>query len=165
MKAQKKLLSARFCEKNNLAVLSENENSITVGYSGKFDKELGERIQRYYRPEKTVEFQVISREELEVLIARLYSGSNIFEKADSESEREDEASAAKAAPAVNLLNSMISEGILKRASDIHIDVTEGKTKVRYRKDGKLFGMLETQAAQGNAVIARIPFSIMLFAIQ
>lgn len=155
MKAQKKLLSARFCERNSLAVVYENEDSITIGYTVKPEEELCERIERYYRPEKRVEFREISKEELEVLIARLYSGSAVIEKTDKESEREDEASAAKAAPAVNLLNSMINEGIMKGASDIHIDVREDGTRVRYRKDGRLFLMLEAQTGQGNAVIARI----------
>ena len=44
---------------------------------------------------------------------------------------------------------------MKKASDIHIDEDTEGMKVRYRKDGKLFFMLEEERSKGEAVIARI----------
>ena len=155
MKHREKILSAPFCEKNGMAVISENESSITVGYTTEPETEIRERIQRYFLPEKKVEYRKIGKEEFDVILARLYSGSGTKALIRKDGVKTDETSAAKAAPAVNLLNSIISEGILKGASDIHIDINTQTVKVRYRKDGKLFVMLEDEAGRGDSVVARI----------
>lgn len=44
---------------------------------------------------------------------------------------------------------------MKKASDIHICISGRNTFVRYRLDGKLYPMLETDSEKGNAVTARI----------
>ena len=53
---------------------------------------------------------------------------------------------------MNLLNSIISEGILKKASDIHINITENKTIIKYRKDSILFNMLEVENKARNCLV-------------
>lgn len=162
MRGEIKKLSAEFCEKNGLVVLQENKESVVIGYVEKPDSELERRIERYFLPQKIVEYQRIQKDEFDVLLARLYSGNsyNTGKKSQSEDEHAirtnlDETSAAKAAPAVNLLNSILSEGIMKKASDIHIDVNSEATKIKYRKDGKLFLMLEAENEKAFAVISRI----------
>lgn len=155
MKKNIKTLSAQFCEKNHLVVISEKKDEIVLGYTKAPSSEVRDRLERYFLPEKNISFQKIEIEEFEVLIARLYSGSSLIKKEDYEQSKPDETIAAKAAPAVNLLNSIINEGIIKGASDIHIDISDRETKIRYRKDGKLSLMLETDQEKGNAVIGRI----------
>ena len=155
MRRRDKKLSARFCERNALAVTEEDEGRVTVGYADKPDEETLSRIKRYFLPERMVEFKKISREELDVIIKRLYSAGGNYGKVTSEKKRENEEETAKAAPAVNLLNSIISEGILKGVSDIHIEIKKDRVKVRGRKDGKLFLMLEDERGRGEAVTARI----------
>ena len=155
MKGQKKSLSAQFCGKNKMAVISEDQNSITAGFTGELPDDVRERVIRYFQPEKEVSFQKIGEEEFEVILARLYSGSGNVTVQKTALESEDETAVAKAAPAVNLLNSIIKEAILKSATDIHIDINKNGTKVRYRKDGKLFVMLETERQRGEAVVSRI----------
>lgn len=44
---------------------------------------------------------------------------------------------ASEAPTVNLLNSLISRGLRRRASDMHIEPSNGRGRVRYRIDGVL----------------------------
>lgn len=44
---------------------------------------------------------------------------------------------ASEAPTVNLLNSLIARGLRRRASDMHIEPSEGRGRVRYRIDGVL----------------------------
>ena len=63
MKRREKELSARFCEKNRVAVISNGELQVQIGFTKEPADELRERIKRYYLPEKTVEFQKISEEE------------------------------------------------------------------------------------------------------
>ena len=44
---------------------------------------------------------------------------------------------ASEAPTVNLLNSLIARGLRRRASDMHIEPSQGRGRVRYRIDGVL----------------------------
>ncbi len=155
MKSQEKKLSAEFCEKNGIAIISDNNQFVTIGYVTDVAADVKGRIERYFLPEKNVEFIKIEKDEFDVRIERLYSGSSEFREAKKIEQKEDEAIAAKAAPAVNLLRSILSEGIMKGASDIHIDIQTNDAKIRYRKDGKLFSMLTTEGEKGKAVIARI----------
>lgn len=155
MKSERKKLSAQFCQNNALAVVKEGKGHVTVGYAGKLSDETAARVMRYFLPEVTVDFKQITEEELDVIITRLYSEGENIGKEEEHVSKEDETDAAKAAPAVNLLNSILSEGILKKASDIHIENQQNRTRVRYRKDGKLFLMLETDRNKGEAVTARI----------
>lgn len=148
-------LSAEFCEKNKIAVLKESDTQINIGYVEKPVEELLQRLERYYQSKKSLCYEKISEEEFEVLIERLYSGEDDEEKFSMREEKETAATAAKSPPAVNLLNSIISEGIMKGASDIHIAVSDGKTTVRYRKDGRLKFMFETDEEKGKALTARI----------
>ena len=150
-----KTLSAQFCEKNGLAVITENEEEVEIGFVKEISREVYERLERYYLPEKRIILNKISEEEFEVIIARLYSGSGYFQSEKEEKTKSDERSAAKAAPAVNLLNSIISEGILRKATDIHINITKNEGVVRYRKDGKLHLMLKAEREKSEAVVARI----------
>ena len=152
---KKKSLSAQFCEKNGIAVISETEEKVEIGFVREIPREVYERLERYYLPEKTISISRIKEEEFEVIITRLYSGSGNFQTEKEEKTKSDERSAAKAAPAVNLLNSIISEGILKKATDIHINITKKECTVRYRKDGKLHLMLKAERVRGEAVVARI----------
>ena len=150
-----KKLSAQFCENNKIAVISENEDLVIIGYVEEPEAELKERLERYYLPDKEISFKKIGNEEYDILIARAYSGVDEYTGNDTDEEKETVMSVAKAAPSVNLLNSIMTEGILKKASDIHIDIDGEKTVVKYRKDGKLFLMLESDSEKGQAVIARI----------
>lgn len=54
-----------------------------------------------------------------------------------ESAPQDDAEAVDEAPVIRLCNSLISDAVEKRASDIHIEPFEKSIKVRYRIDGSL----------------------------
>ncbi|MBO4640453.1 MAG: Flp pilus assembly complex ATPase component TadA [Treponema sp.] len=150
-----KKLSAQFCENNNIAVISEKEDFVIIGYTKEPDAELKGRLERYFLPQKSISFKRLENEEYDILITRAYSGVNENSSSDKEIEKESAISAAKSAPSVNLLNSIITEGIHKSVSDIHIDVEGEKTHVKYRKDGKLYPMIDTDCEKGAAVVARI----------
>lgn len=155
MKREHKILSGPFCEKNGIVIISETEDMVTAGFVKEVEEEVKERIIRYFLPEKTVSFQKIKKEEFDVILTRVYSGSGKVNGRKDKTEFKDETSAAKAAPAVNLLNSIMDEGIMKGASDIHINIKKEGTKVRYRKDGRLSDMTEAERERGEEVIARI----------
>jgi type II secretory ATPase GspE/PulE/Tfp pilus assembly ATPase PilB-like protein/CheY-like chemotaxis protein len=67
------------------------------------------------------------------------------------------ASAEQAAqrPVVRLVDLILSEGILSRASDIHIEPEEGGVAVRYRIDGVLRQVMKVPRAAGLPLISRL----------
>jgi len=58
---------------------------------------------------------------------------------------------------VRMINSMILEAHREGASDIHIESSPGneKTRIRFRRDGRLYTYLELPSSYRNAVVARI----------
>src|SRR3972149_4418231 len=57
-------------------------------------------------------------------------------------------------PVVRLVDLILSEGILSRASDIHIEPEEGGVAVRYRIDGVLRQVMKIPRAAGLPLISR-----------
>ena len=58
-------------------------------------------------------------------------------------------------PVVRLVDMIISEGILSRASDIHVEPEEGGVAVRYRIDGVLRQVMKIPRQAGLPLISRI----------
>jgi len=58
-------------------------------------------------------------------------------------------------PVVRLVDLILSEGILSRASDIHVEPEEGGFAVRYRIDGVLRQVMKIPRAAGFPLISRI----------
>jgi general secretion pathway protein E len=62
---------------------------------------------------------------------------------------------ASDAPVIRLVNQLISTAVEIRASDIHIEPTDGGIRVRYRIDGVLREMPSPQATLRAAIISRV----------
>lgn len=67
----------------------------------------------------------------------------------------DGGAAVQDAPVIALVNGVISEGIRRRASDIHIEAYEHRMRVRMRIDGALQEITEIPKEMRRAVVARI----------
>ncbi|MDO5115321.1 MAG: ATPase, T2SS/T4P/T4SS family [Synergistaceae bacterium] len=63
--------------------------------------------------------------------------------------------AADAAPVVRLVNSILEQAVREKASDIHIEPSEGVTRVRLRIDGTLFSNIEIPGNLHLPLVARI----------
>ncbi|EFK05991.1 general secretory pathway protein E [delta proteobacterium NaphS2] len=59
------------------------------------------------------------------------------------------------APVVKLVNLMLSQAVKARASDIHIEHSQHKLRIRYRVDGILYDMLSPPKHVQSALISRI----------
>lgn len=59
------------------------------------------------------------------------------------------------APIVRYVNLLVTQAITDRASDIHIEPTEGELRVRYRIDGVLHEMQRSPKQIQNGVISRV----------
>jgi type II secretory ATPase GspE/PulE/Tfp pilus assembly ATPase PilB-like protein/CheY-like chemotaxis protein len=77
---------------------------------------------------------------------------------DEQEELADLAASADEAsqrPVVRLVDLMLSDGILSRASDIHVEPGEGGVAVRYRIDGVLRQVMNIPRTAGAPMISRI----------
>ena len=59
------------------------------------------------------------------------------------------------APVVKLVNNILEQAVKEKASDIHIEPSEGITRVRFRIDGTLFNNLEIPRNLHLPLVARI----------
>jgi type II secretory ATPase GspE/PulE/Tfp pilus assembly ATPase PilB-like protein/CheY-like chemotaxis protein len=108
---------------------------------------IGEKLDEMYRPEKALDklLEGMGESEIQVLEEQAPDELNL---ANTEAE-------AAARPVVRLVDLIISEGILSRASDIHIEPEEGGVAVRYRIDGVLRQVMKIPRAAGVPLISRI----------
>ncbi|OGU02474.1 MAG: hypothetical protein A2085_01960 [Gemmatimonadetes bacterium GWC2_71_10] len=100
-----------------------------------------------YRPENVVE----------KLLEGMESGTEVTQLEQEAPPDEIQISAEEASqrPVVRLVDLIVSEGILSRASDIHIEPEEGGFAVRYRIDGVLRQVMKIPRAAGFPLVSRI----------
>lgn len=71
------------------------------------------------------------------------------------SEPKDLLDLAEEAPVIRLLNSILSEAVKERASDIHIEPYERELEVRFRIDGILYRKLAPPKVVQEALVSRV----------
>src|SRR2546422_446405 len=107
---------------------------------------IAEKLDEMYRPEKALDKMLQGMEGSADLV--LHPEAKPDELVASEAE-------ASQRPVVRLVDLIISEGILSRSSDIHIEPEEGGVAVRYRIDGVLRQVMKIPRAAGLPLISRI----------
>ncbi|MCS7215330.1 MAG: type IV-A pilus assembly ATPase PilB [Thermodesulfovibrio sp.] len=116
-------------------------------YVGK-DSEFKGLINQFFGEEVS---EVYSKETVHELVE-----SAIQEPTLTNTEEEEQAIITEAdAPLIRLVNQIIANAILKRASDIHIEPFEDNIYVRYRIDGILHDILTIPTKLKNKLITRI----------
>lgn len=70
-------------------------------------------------------------------------------------ESEDLLEASTDAPVIKLVNTILSEAVRLRASDIHIEPYQKELKIRYRVDGVLYNSLTPPRNLHSAIVSRI----------
>ncbi len=108
---------------------------------------IAEKLDELYRPEKAVD----------KLLQGMGSSAELVQLSDAPPPEEIAISEAEASqrPVVRLVDLIISEGILARSSDIHIEPEEGGVAVRYRIDGVLRQVMKIPRQAGLPLISRI----------
>jgi type IV pilus assembly protein PilB len=59
------------------------------------------------------------------------------------------------APIIQLVNKIVTQALRDRASDVHIEPTDGEIRIRYRVDGALREVLTLPASTGPELVSRI----------
>ncbi|OFV92526.1 MAG: hypothetical protein A3J75_01065, partial [Acidobacteria bacterium RBG_16_68_9] len=108
---------------------------------------ISEQIDQQYRPERA----------LDRLLENMGQSAELVQLSDEIPAEEYNITEAAASerPVVKLVDLILSEGILSRASDIHIEPEEGGVAVRYRIDGVLRQVMKIPRAAGLPLISRI----------
>src|SRR5437016_2833552 len=108
---------------------------------------INEKLDEVYRPEKTLD-KMFQKMEGSPELVQLVEEVGPEEIAVSEEQ-------ASQRPIVRLVDLIISEAILARSSDIHIEPEEGGVAVRYRIDGVLRQQMKIPRQAGLPLISRI----------
>ena len=106
---------------------------------------ISEKLDEMYKPDKAIDklLEGMGEADVQTLPAAPPEELNISE-ADASQK-----------PVVRLVDMIISEGILSRASDIHVEPEEGGVAVRYRIDGVLRQVMKIPRQAGLPLISRI----------
>ncbi len=78
-----------------------------------------------------------------------------WDTAAAKEEIEAAVGATDDAPIIQLVNKIVTQALRDRASDIHIEPTDGRIRIRYRVDGALREVLSLPAATGPELVSRI----------
>ncbi|HEY6808583.1 MAG TPA: ATPase, T2SS/T4P/T4SS family, partial [Gemmatimonadales bacterium] len=106
---------------------------------------IAEKLDEVYRPEKALDKLLEGMEDTDIVQIEDAAPEDLHASEEEASQR----------PVVRLVDLIISEGILSRASDIHIEPEEGGVAVRYRIDGVLRQVMKIPRAAGLPLISRI----------
>ncbi|MCK5673878.1 MAG: type II/IV secretion system protein, partial [Spirochaetales bacterium] len=147
--------SSDFIETHSAIVLKTDDISVTIGICSPDNVELREILFHFH--DKNIIYKRVDHDELSEYLGRLYGGldDQNFSDTSSVDEKLLLDKIANDAPIINFVNSMIIEGIRKRASDIHIEAFTDTVKVRYRIDGVLQTFNEISPSMFPAISSRI----------
>ena len=124
---------------------------------------------------KSLKPVLLSKEEFTARLARAYSGgdntgnddavqeiaSNIENAADlaqltqSLPEITDLLETENDAPIIKLINALLTQGVRENASDIHLEIFERRSLVRFRVDGALRDVVEPKRSLHAAMVSRV----------
>ena len=108
-----------------------------------------QRIDDLYRPENVLEQLIEGMGDAAAEVTQLDDTPDLADELALSAEE------ASQRPVVRLVDLIFSEGILARASDIHIEPEEGGIAVRFRIDGVLREHMKIPRAAGLPLISRI----------
>ncbi len=127
--------STNFMERHRVVLVDEDESVCTVASSHTASTTLTRLLQSYHA--KRVQFQIVRDEELTLLMQRAtrVSGTVVESHGTNRRQVAEARRINDAAAGTTLLNLILNEAVLQRASDIHLEAARGTTSLRYRVDG------------------------------
>ncbi len=147
-----------YIETNFVIKLRESDEGVLIGIADPGDSQLVEDLRQFHGEQ--VRFHEIDRSELAGYLGEKLSGQGAKPPgeggpAGDESEKLSLDKLANDAPIVNLVNSVLIEGIRRGASDIHIEGFADEGVVRYRLDGVLHTVNRIAKDRFPAVATRL----------
>lgn len=152
-------LNARFLRHAKVVPLSEDEGVVHIAMADPLDAYAVRAM--VFATGADIACNVATRSDIEAVLARLFPLplATSEEDADDLDIFGDDVSRlrdlASEAPVIRFVNSLIEQAHEQRASDIHIEPTENRLRVRYRVDGVLRDIEPPPRNFSAAVISRI----------
>ena len=104
-----------------------------------------EKLEEVYRPDDLVER----------LLDGIAENADFTQLADEPEDVVGSPAEAKSRPIIKLVDTLLADGIVSRASDVHVEPTEAGVIVRYRIDGVLRQVMKIPRSAGIPLISRI----------
>ncbi|QEN05066.1 type II/IV secretion system protein [Thiospirochaeta perfilievii] len=123
-----------YIKTNGIIKLKEDETSVIIGYTSKLPLKKKSGLNHLLK-DKTLEYIQINQSELTSYISK--SDSSLSGDTQQNLQENDLNRLAHDAPVINLVNSIIIDGINLNASDIHIEGYKNHIDLRFRVDGVL----------------------------
>jgi type IV pilus assembly protein PilB len=142
------LLPERVAKRRSIIPIGyDDEGAIIVAMSDPLDIESLDEVE--LRSGKRAVAVVATDSEIDAAIDKYMTGQDAFqevvdlsvEAADEQRETDAEILAGNDVPVVRLVNQIIKEAVIDRASDIHFEPFEKDIRVRYRVDGVLHDVM------------------------
>jgi len=165
----KEVIPEAVARRYHVVPLRATDSMLEVATANPFDMDAEKGLA--FASGREVRMQLLSPGKIAALTDEIYRPENVIDKllegmeGSSEIETLDEqspadefqvsAEEASQRPVVRLVDLILSEGILSRASDIHIEPEEGGFAVRYRIDGVLRQVMKIPRAAGFPLVSRI----------
>ncbi|HEX6063254.1 MAG TPA: ATPase, T2SS/T4P/T4SS family, partial [Longimicrobiales bacterium] len=115
-------------------------------------------LQRYYPEDERIDV-IEEREQsnLTAILSQIESDEDleVIEEHDEEINLAQMQAAVEDAPVVKLINGLLTDAVLKGASDIHIEPFEKEIRVRYRIDGALHEVMKPPLKMKAALTSRL----------
>ncbi len=156
-----------FARKFSIVAIDQNHGTVRVTTSRPLNYHLNDEL--FSLLESDVETVVSPSAEIDHLIGKAYQArnpelSNVLDDisdanmegiAREVEETEDLIDVAHKAPVVRLVNSVLTQALKERSTDIHFQPFEDSLRIRSRVDGLLYDMMEAPKSLHEAVISRI----------
>jgi type II secretory ATPase GspE/PulE/Tfp pilus assembly ATPase PilB-like protein/CheY-like chemotaxis protein len=104
-----------------------------------------EKLDDLYRPE-----DVVSK-----LLSGISESAEVTQISEDMDDYSSSAEEAQQRPIIKLVDTLIADGITSRASDIHVEPSEGGVSVRYRIDGVLRQVMKIPRSAGIPLVSRV----------
>jgi type II secretory ATPase GspE/PulE/Tfp pilus assembly ATPase PilB-like protein/ActR/RegA family two-component response regulator len=165
----KEIIPEAVARRYHIVPLAATDSVLEVATANPFDLDAEKGLS--FASGREVRLQLLSPARITSLTDELYRPESVIDKLlegmessgeieqlEAESPADEflvSAEEASQRPVVRLVDLILSEGILSRASDIHIEPEEGGFAVRYRIDGVLRQVMKVPRAAGFPLISRI----------
>ncbi len=147
-----------YAKQHRILVFAEDDSAVHCAVSDPLDVIAIDDVRTVFG--KPVEIVVSTRQAVEDAINRVWErqdgGATLASDANAEEDNlVDLLDADDDAPIIQWVNSLFSQAVRERASDIHIEPEEREVVVRYRIDGEMYVAKRAPKQHMAAVIARV----------
>lgn len=162
------LLGYRFAKRHNVVAVCEQDSAVELVCVSQPEVEIYTEIRR--KLGQPVRLNMLSQAGFDHLLRFAYDkgqteATQMIDDLDNEIDLDllasevpgatDLLEASDDAPVVRLINALLTQAIREDASDIHLEVFEKRSLVRFRIDGILRDIVEPQRALHGALISRL----------